>query len=76
LERVIIARVTAAGDTKVEVPYGPPISPCDNSTLVALDGTLCVDGGVEAGKSYTYPSTFEVKQSFPAVSVLCHYISL
>lgn len=72
LERIIVARVPAAFDKKVEMPYGPAISPCVNSSMVATDGTECVSEGVEAGKSYTYTSFFDVLRSFPAVSIHNH----
>jgi len=70
LERIIVARVPATADTKVEMPYGPAISPCLNSSLVASDGTECVEEGVESGKSYTYVASFDVLQSFPSVQDL------
>jgi len=68
LERIIVARVPAPLDKKVEMPYGPAISPCLNSSLVSNDGGECVDGGVEVNKFYTYVSKFDVLASFPTVS--------
>ncbi|KAI2810099.1 hypothetical protein RDWZM_002828 [Blomia tropicalis] len=67
LERIIAARVPAAFDKKVEMPYGPAISPCTNSSMVASDGTECFEDGVDANKSYTYVSSFDVLKSFPSV---------
>lgn len=70
LERIIVARVPAAFDKKVEMPYGPAISPCVNSSMVATDGSECLSEGVEAGKNYTYTSFFDVLRSFPTVSII------
>lgn len=70
LERIIVARVPAAFDKKVEMPYGPAISPCVNSSMVATDGSECLSEGVEAGKNYTYTSFFDVLRSFPTVSTI------
>ncbi|KAH9404558.1 hypothetical protein TYRP_000384 [Tyrophagus putrescentiae] len=49
------------------MPYGPAISPCVNSSMVATDGSECLSEGVEAGKNYTYTSFFDVLRSFPTV---------
>lgn len=76
LERIIAARVPAAFDKKVEMPYGPAISPCVNSSMVATDGTECVSEGVEAGKNYTYTSFFDVLKSFPTVRLTNHQFCL
>ena len=51
----------------VEMPYGPSISPCENSSTIADDGSECVDNGVVADKNYTFTSLFKVLKSFPTV---------
>ncbi|KAH9394068.1 hypothetical protein TYRP_021197 [Tyrophagus putrescentiae] len=75
LERVIIARVPAPLGKKVEMPYGPPLNPCPNVTSAEPgEGTgsagCTEDGTLLAGHWYTYASTFDVLQSFPAVEDL------
>nr|XP_027197480.1 uncharacterized protein LOC113791845 [Dermatophagoides pteronyssinus] len=66
IERIIVARVPVAG-RMVEMPYGPSISPCENSSTIADDGSECVDNGVVADKNYTFTSLFKVLKSFPTV---------
>lgn len=71
LERIIVARVPLALTGKhAEMPYGPSISPCTNTSVVATDGTGCVDNGIVEGKAYSYISEFKVLSSFPTVSKL------
>ncbi|KPM07690.1 hypothetical protein QR98_0061890 [Sarcoptes scabiei] len=66
IERVIVARVPLTGRL-VEMPYGPSISPCANSSTIASDGSECINDGVVANKNYTYRSIFKVLKSFPQV---------
>lgn len=75
LERVIIAKVPSqVVSSRIETPYGPPINPCDNSSMLEQDATSgasvggCTDNGVLEGKTYTYVSAFKVMPSFPSVS--------
>ncbi|KAH9515863.1 hypothetical protein DERF_006637 [Dermatophagoides farinae] len=66
IERIIVARVPVAGNM-VEMPYGPSMSPCENSSTIADDGSECVDNGVVPDKYYTFTSLFKVLKSFPTV---------
>ena len=69
IERVIVSRVPLTITGKhAEMPYGPSMYPCDNSSTVATDGTGCVDNGVVANKTYIFTSSFKVLKSFPSVS--------
>lgn len=66
IERVIVARVPVSGKY-VEMPYGPSMNPCENSSTIADDGSECVDNSVVANKLYTFTSLFKVLNSFPSV---------
>lgn len=72
---MIVARVPVAGNL-VEMPYGPSISPCENSSTIADDGSECVDNGVVPDKSYTYTSLFKVLKSFPTVNIIVKLIKI